>query len=59
MKNKEKKPTKTGGFFKENAYIFAAFIASAVLMMIVYFCNDVIPFGDHTVLRMDLFHFLP
>lgn len=56
MKNKEKKPTKIGGFFKENVYIFTAFIAAAVLMLIVYFCNDVIPFGNRTVLRMDLFH---
>lgn len=59
MKNKVKKkkqPTKFGRFVKENVYIGTAFLCAAIIMMIVYFCNDVIPFGDRTVLRMDLFH---
>ncbi len=43
-------------FFNENIYIILAFICSAVLMMIVYFCFEIIPFGDKTVLRMDLYH---
>lgn len=54
--NKIKKPTKFGRFVNENIFIVLAFVCAAAIMMIVYFCNDVIPFGDRTVLRMDLFH---
>ena len=39
-----------------NKYSLLAFIASAFIMTIVYYCFDVIPFGDYTVLRMDLYH---
>ncbi len=56
MKKREKRPTKLGRFINENIYIMLAFICSAAIMMIVYVCNDIIPFGNHTVLRMDLFH---
>lgn len=56
MKNKVKKQSAFGRFIKENAYVFTAFFVAAILMLIVYFCNEVIPFGDRTVLRMDLFH---
>ena len=37
-------------------YVFLAFLCSAVLMLLVYYCYDIIPFGGRTVLRMDLFH---
>ena len=33
-----------------------AFLCSAVLMILVYYCYEIIPFGGRTVLRMDLFH---
>lgn len=56
MKKKEKKPTRLGKFINENVYVMLAFICAAAIMMIVYICNDIIPFGNHTVLRMDLFH---
>lgn len=39
-----------------NKYSLLAFVASAFIMIIVYYCFDVIPFGDYTVLRMDLYH---
>lgn len=55
-KNKVKKQTKFGRFIKENAFVFAAFFVAMILMLIVYYSNEVIPFGDRTVLRMDLFH---
>ncbi len=39
-----------------NKYSLLAFAASAFIMMIVYYCFNVKPFGDYTVLRMDLYH---
>ncbi len=39
-----------------NKYSLLAFGASAFIMVIVYYCFNVIPFGDYTVLRMDLYH---
>ncbi len=39
-----------------NKYSLLAFGASAFVMVIVYYCFNVIPFGDYTVLRMDLYH---
>ena len=40
----------------DNKFSYLAFAASAFVMIIVYYCNNVIPFGDNTVLRMDLYH---
>lgn len=40
----------------DNGYSLLAFAASAFVMIIVYYCFNVIPFGDYTVLRMDLYH---
>ncbi len=39
-----------------NIYVILAFLCSSVLMILVYYCYDIIPFGGRTVLRMDLFH---
>lgn len=55
-KIKNKKLSKLSDFINENIFVILAFVCSAALMMIVYFCFDMIPFGDRTVLRMDLFH---
>ncbi|MGN0570580.1 MAG: YfhO family protein [Candidatus Fimenecus sp.] len=43
-------------FFKENRFIFIAGICAAAIMLLVYYCYDLIPFGDMTILRMDLYH---
>ncbi len=40
----------------DNKFSYLAFAASAFVMLIVYYCFNVIPFGDYTVLRMDLYH---
>ncbi len=56
LNKKNKKDTCLSRFLKENIFIILAFVCCAALMMIVYFCFEVIPFGDRTVLRMDLFH---
>ena len=47
---------KKRSFFEENRYIAYSFLATAATMLIIYACNRVVPFGDKTVLRMDLYH---
>lgn len=56
LKRKKKKETAFSLFLNENIFIILAFICSTALMMIVFFCFDIIPFGEKTVLRMDLYH---
>lgn len=43
-------------FFKENKFIFVSGLCALAIMVLVYFCYDLIPFGDMTILRMDLYH---
>ncbi len=43
-------------FLADNQYIIIAFLATSVTMLAVYLCNGMIPFGDKTILRMDLYH---
>jgi len=43
-------------FLKDNAYSWLAFFCSAGIMLLVYFVYQLIPFGDITILRMDLYH---
>lgn len=43
-------------FLADNQYIFIAFLTTSVTMLAVYLCNGMIPFGDKTILRMDLYH---
>ncbi len=40
----------------DNRYIIYSFLATAGTMLIIFFCNQMIPFGDKTILRMDLYH---
>lgn len=42
--------------FRDNKYCWLAFGCSAAIMLIVYICYSLIPFGDVTILRMDLYH---
>ncbi len=56
LKNKSEKQNLMSRIFKDNKFCWIAFTCSAVIMMIVYLCHSVIPFGDGTVLRMDLYH---
>ena len=42
--------------WEDNRYIIYAFLATAGTMLIIYFCNSMVPFGDKTILRMDLYH---
>ncbi len=47
---------KKSRIFYDNRFVLLAFGASAALMLIVYLCTQVYPFGGNTVLRMDLYH---
>ena len=42
--------------FYNNRYSWLAAACTAGIMLVVYFCYDLIPFGDTTILRMDLYH---
>lgn len=48
--------SKIAKFLDRNIYVMLALVCSAVLMLLVYYCFDIIPFGEKTVLRMDLYH---
>ncbi len=37
-------------------YIIIAFFATGATMLAVFLCNGMYPFGDKTILRMDLYH---
>lgn len=43
-------------FFKNNIYTFITVGIAIFVILLVYFCFDIIPFGDRTVYRMDLYH---
>ena len=43
-------------FLFENRYVLSAFLASAVILLITYIHLHIFPFGDRTILRVDLFH---
>ena len=55
-KVKNKKETKFSLFLKNNKYILIAALIAFAVMQLVYFCFSLIPYGDMTILRMDLYH---
>ncbi|MBR5273161.1 MAG: YfhO family protein [Clostridia bacterium] len=40
----------------ENRYVYLTFAAASVIMLIVYFVYRLVPFGNITIMRMDLYH---
>ncbi len=50
MKNKIK------NLIQDNKYILISGGATLFIILLVYFCYSIIPFGDKTVYRMDLYH---
>ena len=42
--------------FKDNAYCWLSMGCTIGIMILVYFCYDLFPFGERTILRMDLYH---
>lgn len=47
---------KFSNFFKNNKYILSSGGAAFFIIIIIYICFEIIPFGDTTVYRMDLYH---
>lgn len=43
-------------FGKNNIYTFITGGVAVFVILLIYFCFDIIPFGDRTVYRMDLYH---
>ncbi len=43
-------------FWDEYKYIIISFLTAAATMLVIYMCNSMIPVGDNTILRMDLYH---
>jgi uncharacterized membrane protein YfhO len=60
MNNEKSKGTLAGSFIgnklKNNCYVILTFIVTAILTLFVYFCFEALPFGNITILRMDLYH---
>lgn len=48
--------SKFNSFVKDNKFIFLSGLAAFFIIMVVYFCFSIIPFGDKTIYRMDLYH---
>jgi len=40
----------------ENKYVYLTFLAASIVMLIVYFVYELVPFGNITIMRMDLYH---
>lgn len=40
----------------ENRFVYLTFLAASVIMLIVYFVYELVPFGNITIMRMDLYH---
>ncbi|MEG2781216.1 MAG: YfhO family protein [Oscillospiraceae bacterium] len=50
------KKTKLFKLGNENKYVLLSFLCSVFVLLIVFMCFGVFPFGNKTVLRMDLYH---
>ena len=42
--------------FSNNAYCWLSCLCTIGVMMLVYYCYNLFPFGETTILRMDLYH---
>ncbi|MBR6335222.1 MAG: YfhO family protein, partial [Clostridia bacterium] len=42
--------------FKDNLYCWVSMLCAGLIMLLVYFCFELFPFGEVTILRMDLYH---
>ena len=48
--------SKLKSFINNNKYIILSGASTLFVILIVYFCYSIIPFGDKTIYRMDLYH---
>ena len=54
--NKSKTKNFIDKLFTENCYCWLAAVCAAVISLIIAYCYDMVPFGDITILRMDMYH---
>ncbi len=55
-KNKANREPVFKKIFVNNSYCWLAILCTAGIMMLVYYCFNLFPFGEATILRMDLYH---
>ena len=53
MKNKQHLKS---SFFQNNKYIFLSGGCALLIMGLIFYCYNLLPFGNMTILRMDLYH---
>lgn len=51
-----KKPNLLTKIFSNNSYCWLACLCTFGLMLLVYYCYELFPFGEMTILRMDMYH---
>ena len=56
MTRLDKKPSIFKRIFANNAYCWISCLCTIGVMMLVYYCYKLFPFGETTILRMDLYH---
>ncbi len=56
MNRLDKKPSLLRRFFAGNSYCWLSCLCTVGVMMLVFYCYDLFPFGETTILRMDLYH---
>ena len=53
--NAIKNKLKSGKLY-DNRFVFLAMLGSIMISLLVAYCYNMIPFKNHTILRMDLYH---
>ncbi|MBR3819021.1 MAG: YfhO family protein [Clostridia bacterium] len=56
MTRLDKKPSLIRRFFAGNSYCWLSCLCTIGVMMLVFYCYNLFPFGETTILRMDLYH---
>ncbi len=56
MTQLDKKPSPLRRFFAGNSYCWLSCLCTVGVMMLVFYCYNLFPFGETTILRMDLYH---
>ena len=47
---------KKNNFWENNKYLFLAAGFAIAVMLLIFYCYNLVPFGNMTILRMDLYH---
>lgn len=50
------KNTKVYKLCQENKFVLLSFFTAIGIMLLIMYCYSMVPFGDNTILRMDLYH---